>query len=242
MLIALHGFTETDHVWQDLLAPSFPALRCPLLPGHGDKPCPTGTSLASTARDILARIPDQAPCDLLGYSMGGRVAIRLALDHPQRVRRLVLISCNPGMDDARERAQRRLRDEHLAQILEEDGIGPFVAWWQSNPVLKPANPLPRAMQESLRCMRLNQEPKGLANALRLLGASDADNDLWPRLGELRMPTLLITGAADQRYANIMAAMHQRIAGSRLETVAAAGHAIHREQAEPLLKLVGAFLA
>lgn len=242
MLIALHGFTETDNVWQELLAPAFPALICPLLPGHGDKPCPPGTCLAGTARDILARIPGNAPVDLLGYSMGGRVAIRLALDHPERIRRLVLISCNPGMDDAQERAQRRQRDEHLAQILEEDGIGPFVAWWQSNPVLKPANPLPRSVQESLRCMRLNHEPGGLANALRLLGASEADNDLWPRLGELRMPTLLVNGAADKRYEGIMAAMHQRIAGSRLETVSAAGHAIHREQAEALVKLVGAFLA
>jgi 2-succinyl-6-hydroxy-2,4-cyclohexadiene-1-carboxylate synthase len=189
----------------------------------------------------VQRVPGQKAFDLLGYSMGGRLAIRLALDHPGRVRRLVLISCNPGMDDAKERAERRLRDEHLAQILEEDGIGPFVAWWQSNPILKPAKPLPRSVEESLRCMRLNHEPTGLAMALRQLGSSDDANDLWPRLGELRMPVLLVHGKADARYAGIISAMAKRIPASRLEAIADAGHAIHREQAPALMKLVCGFL-
>lgn len=242
MLIALHGFTETDHVWQELLHSFAPDLLCPLLPGHGGKPCPADSSLAGTAAEIASRFPAGRCCDLLGYSMGGRVAIRLALDHPERIRRLVLISSNPGMDDASERAARRLRDEHLAQILEEDGMGPFVAWWQSNPILKPAKPLSRSVAESLRCMRLNQEPLGLAMALRRLGASDDANDLWPRIHELRMPVLLVHGAADLRYKDIMTSMASRIPHARLETIADAGHAIHREQSETLVTLVRSFLA
>jgi 2-succinyl-6-hydroxy-2,4-cyclohexadiene-1-carboxylate synthase len=242
MLLALHGFTETDLVWQSLLSPHFSELTCPLLPGHGWKPCLPEASLSDVAADFLAKIPGTAPFDLLGYSMGGRVALRMALDHPERIRRLVLISSNPGIMDDSERAQRAERDELLAQILEEDGIGPFVAWWQANPTLAPFKPLPRSVAESLRCMRLNHEPEGLAAALRHLGSSDEANNLWPRLSELRMPVLLMAGSADARYRAIMTAMHQRIAGSRLEIVAEAGHAIHREQAEPMLAVIRAFLA
>lgn len=241
MLIALHGFTEIDTVWLNLLSPAFPDLRCPLLPGHGWKPCPKGTTIASTVADIAASLPSQ-PVDVLGYSMGGRVAIRFALDFPHLVKRLVLINCNPGIADTNERSDRRLRDEHLAQILEEDGLGPFVAWWQSNPVLKPAKPLPRSMAESLRCMRLNHEPCGLANALRLLGASNDDNNLWARLPELRMPVLLVNGAADKRYSGIMTLMAKDIPHAQVSVIADAGHAVHREQPDALVATVRAFLA
>ena len=83
--------------------------------------------------------------DLLGYSLGGRVALQLALDHPGRIRRLVLVSSGPGIADPAERERRRQRDERLAQILDEDGISPFTAWWESSPALKPARPLPGKM-------------------------------------------------------------------------------------------------
>lgn len=242
MLLALHGFTETDVVWQELLSPHFPNLKCPLLPGHGWKPCTTSTTMVGTAAEFIANIPANEPIDLLGYSMGGRLAIRVALENPQRIRRVVLISCNPGIADQAERIDRRRRDEHLAQILEEDGIGPFVAWWQSNPTLRPAKPFSRAMQESLRCMRLNHEPCGLAWSLRTLGSCSDEGNMWPRLGELRMPVLLASGEADSKYHQIMGEMAKHIPGARHEVIAAAGHAIHREQANQLVALIRGFLA
>jgi 2-succinyl-6-hydroxy-2,4-cyclohexadiene-1-carboxylate synthase len=152
----------------------------------------------------------------------------------------VLISCNAGIRAARERQERQARDAHLADILDQDGLGPFVAWWERSPALSPARPLPRAVEEELRSRRLNQDPHGLADALHCLGAGAMD-DLWPRLGALRLPVLLIAGSADRRYVGLMGEMAALIPGARLAEVPGSGHAVHREQPEALRAVVGEFL-
>lgn len=238
LLTALHGFTETDETWTEVLTPLSIPVRCPLMPGHGWRPCPPATTIASVATELAATLP--AGGDLLGYSMGGRIALQLALSHPGRVRRLVLVSCNAGIRDARERQERQERDEHLADILDQDGLGPFVSWWENTPALRPAKPLPRAVEEALRSRRLNQDPHGLADALHCLGTS-AMADLWPRLGTLAMPVLLIAGDTDLRYVALMREMANLIPGARLEIVPDAGHAVHREQPARLCALVADFL-
>lgn len=239
MLLALHGFTENDETWLGMLAPLAEGLRCELLPGHGWKPCPEHACMTSLAAELAGALPGRGG-DLLGYSMGGRLALQTALDHPGRVRRLVLISCHAGIRDAGGREQRRRRDERLAQILEEDGIGPFVAWWQNNPALRPASALSRSAEEGLRAVRLNQDPIGLAGALRRFG-SGAMADLWPRLGTLAVPTLLVAGAADRSYCDQLAEMARLIPRATFAAVADAGHAVHREQPAALAGLLARFL-
>ncbi len=239
MLTALHGFTETDETWREILAPLARPLRCPLLPGHGWRPCPPGTSVQTVAAEIAAKLP--AGGDLLGYSLGGRVALQTALDHPAKVQRLVLISSTAGLRDAAERKRRQSHDLHFAEVLEEDGLGPFVSWWETNPALKPARVLPRKLTERLRSLRLNQDPRGLAGALRHLGTGGM-TDLWPRLGTLKMPVLLIAGEVDLRYATVMKEMAAKIPGAQLELIPNCGHAVHREAPNELIDLLKAFLA
>ncbi|MBN8525104.1 MAG: alpha/beta fold hydrolase [Planctomycetes bacterium] len=239
MLYALHGFTETDESWHETLARDIPDLRCPLLPGHGHKPCAKGLTWQRAVDDLVAGFPAE-PVDVLGYSMGGRIALQLALSHPQRVRRLILASCHPGIRDAKEREVRRKRDESLAQVLEEDGIGPFMAWWETQPALKPSRPFPSSIAESVRSRRLNQDPLGLAACLRALGGGAMD-PCWQRLGELHMPVLLISGAADTRYMRIMDEMAAAIPDRRREIVLKSGHAVHRERPQVVAQMVGAFI-
>jgi len=241
MLVALHGFTENDQVWGDVLRDTIPALATPLLPGHGWKPCPATASVETVADDLAARHLAAAPADILGYSMGGRIGLVLALRHPQRVRRLVLVSSGPGFKDGALQGSRRTHEMVLADTLEDDGLGPFIAMWEKNPILTPAKPLPRALEEDVRARRMNHDPLGLAGALRQLGAGAMPN-LWNRLGEIACPTLLIAGAADHRYVEVMEEMARLIPGARLEIVADAGHGIHREQPEAVRRLVAGFLA
>ncbi len=239
MLYALHGFTENDESWAETLGGEIADLRCPLLPGHGSRPCPSGTTIKQAAAELVARFPTE-PVDLLGYSMGGRVALAVALDHPQRIRRLILVSCHGGIRDAAERANRRKRDESLAQVLEEDGIGAFVAWWETQSTLKPYQPFSATVAASVRARRLNQEPLGLAGCLRSIGAG-AMEPQWSRLSTLRMPTLLVSGSADTRYRTLMDEMHTMIPGSRRDIVLRSGHAVHRERPQVIAQMVGAFL-
>ncbi len=240
MLVALHGFTENDEVWREVLNLPPDRLVCPLLPGHGFKPCAPDTGVASLAAEIATEACANG-CDLMGYSMGGRIALHLALDRPKHVRRLILVSSGPGFRDGTLQGSRRHSDEIMAEILEEDGLGPFVAYWEANPILKPAHPLPRAVEEQVRSRRLNHDPLGLAGALRRLGAGAMPN-LWDRLGALRTPTLLIAGSSDQRYCQVMADMAKAMPDARLAVVPEAGHAIHREQPAAVRELVLGFVA
>jgi 2-succinyl-6-hydroxy-2,4-cyclohexadiene-1-carboxylate synthase len=202
MLYALHGFTETDESWAETLASDIPGLRCPLLPGHGGKPCPGSFGWSRMVEDLAAVLPGE-PVDLLGYSMGGRIALNLALTHPRRIRRLILVSCHPGIRD-------------------------------------PAEPFPAAVAEAVRARRLNQDPIGLAACLRALGGGAMD-PVWSRLGELRMPVLLISGAGDVRYMRLMDEMAASIPDRRREIVLRSGHAVHRERPQVVAQMVGAFL-
>jgi 2-succinyl-6-hydroxy-2,4-cyclohexadiene-1-carboxylate synthase len=237
MPLVLHGFTEDDTAWAETCP--LPGADYALLPGHGWRPC-RQPGIRELATDLAAGLP-LGGGDLVGYSMGGRIALRMALDHPERVRRLVLVSSGPGWRAGDERTRRTRLDEALAQILEEDGLGPFVAWWESNPVLKPARPFSADMTARLRARRLSHDPCGLAQALRAYGSGTMEG-LWDRLGDIRVPTLLIAGEADARYRGVMGEMAQRMPAATLRVIPAAGHAIHREQPGPLGEAIRGWLA
>ena len=198
--------------------------------------------MASVARDYAQRLPEQGG-DLVGYSLGGRLALQIALDYPQRVRRLALVSCMPGLRDDHERALRVARDERIAQILEEEGLGSFLALWENNAALKPAHPPShRVCAETIRSMRMNQDPK-----------------VWPpscaSLGVGSMPSLLGTigksahrypagGGSCRclRYVAAMSEMASIIPTARCGIVADSGHAVHREQPLVLRRLLNTFFA
>src|SRR5581483_5181165 len=156
----------------------------PDLRGHG-----TASDREPVTLDrVLADLDSQAgeSFTLAGYSMGGRIALHAALAFRERVKRLVLISASPGIEDDAERVARRAADERLAKEIEQSTIEQFIARWEATPVLSDQPP---AVTLALRADRMRNRPEGLARALRGLGTGTL-TPLWHRLGELSMPVLV----------------------------------------------------
>lgn len=256
-VVLLHGFTGSSASWAQIaprLAQAGYRVWAPDLLGHGagDAPAdPARYAMAQAAADLAAlfriwqgEAGEQAgekPLHLLGYSMGGRLALYLALHHPQWVQTLVLESASPGLDDPAQRAARRAQDEALAQRILERGISAFVDEWERLPLWASQARLPEEVRRSLRRQRLANRPLGLANSLRGMGTG-VQPSLWPHLGELTCPVLLVVGAEDAKFVAINRRMARLIPQARLVVVPQAGHTVHLEQpaafVEHLLALWG----
>lgn len=221
--ILLHGFTNTGRSWDPVIAAlgeSYRALA-PDIRGHGGASAREPVTLEGVIEDT-ARLVD-GPFALVAYSMGGRIALHVALTLPARVRRLVLIGASPGLADPVERAARREADERLASEIERSSIEEFAERWAANPVLA-------GQPEWIREDRLRNTPAGLARALRGLGTG-ALPPLWDRLGELSMPVALVVGERDQKFRAIAEQMAGAIPDATVVVVPGAGHAAHLEAPE-----------
>ena len=247
-VLLLHGFTGHGGSWteagQTFAAAGFRVLAPDLL-GHGRSPLPPEPQrygMAHSAADLSALVEASTggAIDLLGYSMGGRLALFFALTYPKRVRSLTLVSATPGLASATERAERRDRDNVLARRIERDGITPFVDYWESLPMWNSQRERMSVQQRrELRTQRLRNRPGGLANSLRGMGVGTQPN-LWPRLPSLAVPTLLLVGADDARFVAINQQMAQQIPSVRLVIFPEAGHAVHLEQPPAFARTVLSF--
>jgi 2-succinyl-6-hydroxy-2,4-cyclohexadiene-1-carboxylate synthase len=178
--------------------------------------------------------------DLLGYSLGGRLALQFAVAAPDRLRRLVLESASPGLEGAAERRRRQADDAALADRIERDGLEAFVEFWERLPLFASQASLPDEARRRQRALRLQQRTNGLANSLRGMGTG-AQPPLWSRLGTLPTPSLLVVGALDQKFLALGQQMAARLPDARLAVVPAAGHAVHLEQPAIFASLVAEFL-
>ena len=233
-LLLLHGFTGSAASWQALrqrLEDSHRVLALDLI-GHGrsDKPAsPALYQMESAAADIISLL-DQLGIDrvhLLGYSMGGRLALYLALHFGARFDSLCLESSSPGLASAQQRDERRRRDNQLADRIEADGIAAFVDFWERLPLWNSQRRLPAALRQAQRRQRLSSDPRGLANSLRGMGTG-VQPSLWRQLPALSLPTQLIVGAEDAKFQRINREMAKHIPQARLSVIPAAGHNAHLE--------------
>ena len=168
----------------------------------------------------------------VGYSLGGRLCLRLALDRPELVRALVLVGASPGIADPAARAERRAADETMAGRIEREGVAAFLDRWLAGPLF---STLPAAAAG--RAERLANTAEGLAYALRRLGPG-AQEPLRDRLATLRPPTLLVAGALDAKFAAIAREMSAAIGPqARVALVPGAGHAVHLERPAELAALI-----
>jgi 2-succinyl-6-hydroxy-2,4-cyclohexadiene-1-carboxylate synthase len=223
-ILLLHGFTQTGRSWDAVaagLAERYRALA-PDLRGHGSAADARPIDFAAVRADLLALAPERFA--LAGYSMGGRIALGLALTAPSRVERLALIGASPGLDDAAARRSRRAADEALADRIEGEGIEAFARLWGALPLWEGQSPEVAAAADA---MRRAQDPAGLAAALRGLGTG-AMEPLWDRLGELAMPVDLIAGERDERFRALAEQMAGAIPRATVHVVPGVGHAAQLE--------------
>ena len=245
-LLLLHGFTGSGKTWTGHVESwrTHTCIAVDLL-GHGASDCPAGPEryrMERCVEDLTALLDELGVgrAAVLGYSMGARVALHLALAAPERLSALVLESASPGIDDIAERERRIASDEALARRIELDGVEAFVAEWEALPLFASQARLPEAARLALRRQRLANSPGGLANSLRGMGAG-AQACLSPRLDEVRAPVLLLAGASDEKYVALARGMASTMACAQLEIVPGAGHAIHLEQPDLFGATVHSFL-
>ena len=205
-VVLLHGFSGTRRAWDGVAAALDPERYLPLaldLPGHGQAAEWEGPiTFAGCVQHVLERSP--ARFILCGYSLGGRVALNVALATPERVTQLVLVSCSPGIEDSAERAERRRSDHRLADELERVPFEEFIERWRTQPLFADDPP---HVGELARTDQRRNRPEALAAAMRGIGTGEME-PLWGRLHELTMPVTVVVGDRDARFR----ALGRRMAG------------------------------
>ncbi len=217
-LLLLHGFTATGRSWdlvrrslgdgqyEEVLAPDLPA-----------RPFP----------DLVASLRRTEPYVLAGYSMGGRLALHLALAQPELVARLVLVSTTAGLATEAERDERRAADEALAASIVRDGAEAFAERWAAGPLFAGQPAAARALAQADRRRRTAAE---LAAQLRLMGTGTM-TPVWDRLGELTMPATVIAGERDAKFRALGERLAAGLPRGELVIAPGAGHAVHLEAPE-----------
>ena len=224
-IVLLHGFGATQRTW-DGVRERLPAERyLPLaldLPGHGlQAGCERPITFARCVEHVLARAPGRFA--LCGYSMGGRVALHVALAAPRRLTRLALVSSTAGIDDPAERAARRATEELLAEELESAPFDAFIERWRRQPLFAGE---PAAVRDLAVVDQRRNRPDALAAVLRGIGTGAMD-PLWARLSELSMPVTVLVGDRDEKFKALGRRMVAELRDGELE-VMAGGHRLPLE--------------
>jgi 2-succinyl-6-hydroxy-2,4-cyclohexadiene-1-carboxylate synthase len=228
-VVLLHGFSGTHRAWDGVVARLDPERYLPRaldLPGHGDAVDSCGVAgEAITFTGCVDRVLLDSPerFALCGYSLGGRVALHVALAAPERVSRLVLVSSTAGIEDAAERAQRRRSDERLARELEDEPFADFIERWRTQPLF--AEDPPEVGRRAREDQRRNR-PDALAAVLRGIGSGQM-KPLWDRLPDLQMPVTVLVGDRDVKFVGVGKRMVELLPDASL-VIAPGGHGLPLE--------------
>lgn len=239
-LLLLHGFTGAASNWGPFISSwsqRFKVIRVDLI-GHGVTDAPTDTKRYSMMQAVcdMVSVLDKLSIEkasILGYSMGGRLALATAVRYPERINALLLESSSPGLRTEQERRDRVQRDEALANCIEQDGVGSFIDRWEKLPLFATQREQDR---DILRHQRMKNNPTGLAGSLRGMGTG-AQESLWGALLSLHLPVRLVAGALDDKFCGIAGEMDHALPNSQVITVPDAGHAVHVEKPRSFDKIV-----
>ena len=221
-MVFVHGFTQSGRSWLPIAELFTDDHEVVLIdaPGHGH----SGNIRANLAHgaDLLAATTGCA--HYVGYSMGGRLCLHLALAYPELVRSLTLVGATAGIINHTERSTRLTADEALAVELEEGGVEAFVTKWLAQSLFATLPAAAAGLDD-----RLQNTTAGLASSLRMAGTG-TQASLWSRVSEISVPTLVLAGAGDHKFSAIGHDLAAAIGNNaRFESIVGAGHAAHLEQ-------------
>ncbi|WP_233191171.1 2-succinyl-6-hydroxy-2,4-cyclohexadiene-1-carboxylate synthase [Sporosarcina sp. P20a] len=246
-IVMLHGFTGSTATWQQTieeLVTDYYVVAVDLI-GHGKTEAPETVNRYKMEEqiedlyEVLQKLKITKPI-LLGYSMGGRIALGYTATHPDKVTSLVLESSSPGLRTSEQQLVRRTADAKLADRIEQQGMNEFVDFWQEIPLFHSQKKLSDSRQQAVRNERLNQRPIGLANSLRGIGTGSQPS-YWQALEQLSLPVLLLTGSEDEKFENIAQEMMKSLPNAQHETIKDAGHAIHVEKPQQFATMIKSYL-
>ncbi|MEK4028380.1 2-succinyl-6-hydroxy-2,4-cyclohexadiene-1-carboxylate synthase [Pseudobacillus sp. FSL P4-0506] len=247
-LLLLHGFTGSSETWKETithLKRDYTCIAVDII-GHGKSSCPLekeAYSIELAAEDMKALMKElgHPRFHVMGYSMGGRLALTLAVLFPKSVQSLLLESASPGLKTPEERQARERSDEALAERIEREGIESFVDYWQRLPLFATQNNLPQWKQQAIYQQRLRNSVIGLSRSLRGMGTGSQPS-WWEVLPMLSMPVLLVTGTEDVKFTKIASEMAQLLPSAIWKEIKGAGHAIHVEDSEKFGTIIKEFLS
>ncbi len=248
LIVALHGFTGAAVTMVPLLDEirhGRPAIAVDLV-GHGESDAPEYLepySMASVVDQVLSIIGPRNPetVHLVGYSMGGRIALSMAARAPWYFASITSLSATPGIDDPSERTTRFDADQELATHLESIGINAFVEQWLEKPIFESyVSSLDDDARAHTIRIRTANSAGGLANSLRGTGTGSMP-PVWTGLSTLRSPLLAVAGALDPTYVQIANDLAESVPNGQAAVIEGAGHVVHEEKFDDISGLVSTFL-
>ena len=237
--VLLHGFLGRGH---DFGSWGEQALALDL-PGHGNQPSlaegATFDNVVDATRERIRSALGDESYDLVGYSMGGRIALGLLARGTDPIRRAAIAGAHPGIESPAERAGRALRDRRLAERIRSTPLPTFLAEWYQQPLFGRLHQHPEFARWVEQ--RAKNDPQGLAGALLTYGTG-RQPPLWDPLAKSKSPILLIAGALDSKYIELNTRLADHCATARCHVIPDAGHSVHIEQPAQFRRVVDDFLA
>ena len=237
----LHGFTQSGRSWRELISHMPEGWRwiVPDLRGHGETRMRAGAecSMDACTDDLVAiwEELDLGRTHLVGYSMGGRLALHVAARRPERLLSLLTIGAHAGLDED-ARAGRIQGDEALAERIEKDGIESFVDYWSALPLFAGLERRGEGYVAQVRAERLQNHVAGLACSLRGMGAGVME-PVWDDLGRVNVPCTFVAGQLDHGYVASARRLAASVPHGQLQLVLRAGHAAHQERPDAFARIL-----
>jgi 2-succinyl-6-hydroxy-2,4-cyclohexadiene-1-carboxylate synthase len=233
-LLLLHGFTGSKRTWAPFIplwSKRFQTIAVDII-GHGETDSPENVipytmPEMAVALKVLLNEHGIQKTNVLGYSMGGRLALYLAMKHPETVDALLLESASPGLAIPMEKDARLRQDGALADEILKNGIHAFVDKWEKVPLFKSQEQLSCSARKQVRNERLSQKAMGLANSLRGMGTG-AQPSFWNSLSKCQKQVMLVAGSLDVKFVKIAEEMEKRLPQCKKIIVDGVGHAVHVE--------------